>query len=491
MSDDSLNLSIYETTQSAEAWKAFLRFCWDSLWARDRARLLANAPKTVWLFGAGASNHYNLNSYGVPIPLANGFFAAFNSLPTSMGFNAHVGPLVSYLAHYRNVAPNSISEWTENIETFMTSMERDLMTLSRKTKRSQAEILKGLSLATAMTNMTFIMGNVINEAQNGPVDSLYVELLKFCSPNDTFMTFNWDTLLDRALVSSGGWSPNDGYGIEFSATLDGTWKKRVAGAPHFKTKWKLLKLHGSTNWLVPYAGYNPTTWQFQRTVPKSESLFLYWQTTLPFPTHQGRWWGGYQPTCYGYYPPNIPGKQFTSDQLSAGPGQLFVKTNFRGVFSPFKEPNIRGVPSSPLLITPVKQKRYEDYDAPLQLLWEQAAQQVRGAERVIIVGYSFPKTDTRAIGLLTDALAARKGQIDIEVVAPDADQITRRIGSRNLRQARSVRLHPVRFEEYLRVLRLEWAPYSMLRAAEDEVEVREWLERLAQMQQFPFELHPK
>jgi hypothetical protein len=30
----------------------------------------------VWLFGAGASHHYNLNPWGVPVPLANDLGAA-------------------------------------------------------------------------------------------------------------------------------------------------------------------------------------------------------------------------------------------------------------------------------------------------------------------------------------------------------------------------------------------------------------------------------
>src|SRR6266849_3248959 len=66
----------------------FMRFCWFSLPPSARARLLARACKTTWLFGAGASHHYNLNRFGVSVPLASGFFEAFNNLPTSQGFGA-------------------------------------------------------------------------------------------------------------------------------------------------------------------------------------------------------------------------------------------------------------------------------------------------------------------------------------------------------------------------------------------------------------------
>src|SRR5258708_39807804 len=99
--------------------------------------------------------------------------------------------------------------------------------------------------------MTFIFANVINHAQHGRSESLHTYLLESCGPNDSFVTFNWDTLLDRALASTGGWSPEDGYGLHFSAVLDGAWRKRLIANAAFKTDRRLLKLRGSTNWLVP------------------------------------------------------------------------------------------------------------------------------------------------------------------------------------------------------------------------------------------------
>ena len=101
-----------------------------------------------------------------------------------------------------------------------------------------------------------------------------------CGPNDAFITFNWDTLLDRALLDTGGWSPNDGYGLNFASVLDGTWKKAVEGTPSFSTNWKLLKLHGSTNWLVPATGIHVQTLDYVSVVPESDSIFLYWQSTV-------------------------------------------------------------------------------------------------------------------------------------------------------------------------------------------------------------------
>lgn len=475
----------------------FLAFCWSNLPPRDRAKVMGGSPRTLWLFGAGASHHYNLNARGVPVPLANGFFEAFHDLPTSQGFQAHVGPFVSYLGHYRGVQPQDLPRWTENIEDFMTSIEAEIAQL--RTKKSEGEldaddISKGYSLASVFNNLGFILASVVNEAQNGPSESLYRILLDFCGPDDAFITFNWDTLLDRALVDTGGWSPNDGYGLRFAAALDSAWKATVEGTAAFATNWKLLKLHGSTNWLVPLLHVNFQTYEYLSSVPQSDRIFLYWQSGLPYGTHKARWRGGYASTCYCYYPPNIPGPYFQEAEISAEPGHVFVRVTPKGVFAPFDEPDCGGIPASAVLITPVRQKKYDIYQTAINSLWAQSADLLMTSGKVVIIGYSFPPTDTRALDLLGDALAARPGAIAVEVVAPDASAIVSRIGEARLSPAKIVTAHNMKFEEYLDILTRN-VPALMRKAAADYEEVREWAERiyaLGQMtlarQQGPIEL---
>ena len=131
----------------------FIAFLWDNLLHRDRMRVLKDYPKTVWIFGAGASHHYAMNHRGIHIPLADGFFGAFHSLPTSEGFQAHVGPLINYLYRSRGIKPTEVTTWKENIEEFMTSIEREIDDIISSRNAgvtlSEDESIKAVATATA------------------------------------------------------------------------------------------------------------------------------------------------------------------------------------------------------------------------------------------------------------------------------------------------------------------------------------------------------
>jgi len=148
-----------------------------------------------------------------------------------------------------------------------------------------------------------------------------------------------------------------------------------------------------------------------------------------------------------------------------------------GVFSPFDEPSGDGIPASPLLITPVRQKSYDMYQTTINSLWQQAEDLLGTASKVVIVGYSFPPTDTRALKLLGNALAARCGEISVEIVAPDAAGIVSRIGEELLSKAKSVTSHDMKFEDYIQLLAND-IPCLVKEAAAEYDEIREWIERI-------------
>jgi len=247
------------------------------------------------------------------------------------------------------------------------------------------------------------------------------------------------------------------------------------------SNWKLLKLHGSTNWLVPYTGIHPETLQIQGIITESDKVFLFWQASLPYETHRGRWRGGYGPTCYGYYPPHLPSDSFSKKGISAKPGHKIMTFSHKGIFAPFDEPSIQGIPSSPLLITPVRQKRYNDYTGTIQHLWNIAEKALIDTDRIVAIGYSFPSTDTKIINLLREILSKRKKQTELVIVDPCAESISGRIGKKYIEMAKSVSIYKYTFEKYIDIL-WEEVPQLVTEAAEKEKEVKEWIQRLQALQ---------
>src|SRR6266478_6217426 len=64
-----------------------------------------------------------------------------------------------------------------------------------------------------------------------------------------------------------------GYGLNFRAILDGSWKDSMDGETSFASDWKLFKLHGSTNWLVPYMGVDFQSLEYKSIIPESREAF--------------------------------------------------------------------------------------------------------------------------------------------------------------------------------------------------------------------------
>ncbi len=279
----------------------------------------------------------------------------------------------------------------------MTSVESDLNNLRESTsdgRLSPEQFERVVSYTQVFNNMTFIFANVLNEAQNGPPMSLYWKLLEHCGPNDSFATFNWDTLLDRALPGTAGWNPNLGYGLDFRAVLDGSRKVQwMAKLPSLLagnySSCMVNKLVGSLH------GDRLPSLAYKSIIPDSTDLFLYSHSSLPYATHKNRWSGGYVETAHCYYPSQHP-RRVLFDGSSCHLSRTCVCETTPQVLSA-SGGRLEGVPSSPLLITPVRQKKYDAYGPMIESLWNQAVKALEEVSRVVIVGYSFPPTDTRPL----------------------------------------------------------------------------------------------
>ena len=63
------------------------------------------------------------------------------------------------------------------------------------------------------------------------------------------ISFNWDILFEEAMITTGKWTPQDGYGISFNDIIYKNEKDKAQGIlPEVNSKNLVLKPHGSINW---------------------------------------------------------------------------------------------------------------------------------------------------------------------------------------------------------------------------------------------------
>ena len=95
------------------------------------------------------------------------------------------------------------------------------------------------------------------------------------------------------------------------------------------------------------------------------------------------------------------------------------------------------------------------------------------AERIVIIGYSFPATDIRILNLIKTVLEKRKGEIDLVVVSPSVNETILHIELHIDKYAKSFNAIPLKCEDYVFGL---WndAPGLMRQAMLDSEEVEKW-----------------
>ena len=383
----------------------------------------------VYIFGAGASKSYDKSKTRTKMPLARDFFKTYNSLKISEDLNVIITHVLSYLKEYRNMDYIEFNEFNEDIEVFLSEVNEKLYNIISKKELSYEEQIEALFLDGTYNQLIFLFEGVLNEIQNGEICPYYTKLLKKSNENDVFITFNWDTLLDRVLWESKLWSPVDGYGIKFAAFYNNKWQYTL---DLDKSKVKLLKLHGSTNWIIPYFGYNFANLQKHRDFvyykqEKDKSfMYCYIDSINKYKTYKDRCRSGYAPFSYYYYPPDIPlppnDIKANKKIITQGMNMSFSGTKFYTNISS----GVDKTTSMPLIIPPVKNKDYSIIGGIFERIWEDALSQLCKADKIYIIGYSFPITDTKSWDLMQKAQEIRNQPLNIEIVNPFPDDLAKR-----------------------------------------------------------------
>ncbi|HUY12698.1 MAG TPA: hypothetical protein VMX16_03575 [Terriglobia bacterium] len=160
---------------------------------------------------------------------------------------------------------------------------------------------------------------------------------------DVVISFNYDVSLERELRRAGRWEISDGYGFNLG----------IGSLPASPVK--LLKLHGSTNWI---------------------DLLFEGRTGFSFGMH--------------------------TDPL--GPRPVILPQEFGFLEYDSKIRDIRfsggGVDRGGSMILPARNKQFGAREDFWNGLWRQAEHALRRAEHIAVIGYSFPAADERARKLI-------------------------------------------------------------------------------------------
>lgn len=372
----------------------------------------------VLLLGAGASKAFE-SPLGVRMPIAKDFFQTYFKIEPYGRTEVLVGHILHYIQRTRNLDPTLFPTFNEDIEKFYSEIEevmkKSFMNIDRK-------IINGNSLenylftSAVYTQLSFFFAYVVNLIQNGPLSISHMKLANNLSENDTVITFNWDTILDKCLSKTDHWKTDDGYGIIPHKIYRNKWVL-PKNSSSYSSYPKIFKLHGSTNWLTGYPVF-----QNERLEPmldcSYDKFWVYESTKSPYPTFDGRFMPGYEDFSYGYYPVSLEDFPKKADE-----GKCFISSILRYPGSPKGKGPSQGVLSAPLIIPPVLDKQYGLYGILFESLWEQAGKAIEKADEIIIIGYSFPITDVQSQSLFKKSFIKRNSIPKIKILDPNPENI--------------------------------------------------------------------
>lgn len=398
--------------------------------------------KRVYILGAGTSHAYDRSIFGVRPPLARGFFNAYHELPISEQFDVKVGNIVNVVRDTYGIRPHEFYTFGEDVELFMIRLD-DII------QRYKDRVVDGGELTDhelgdlwqaqrARFELLLLFSRVLTDCTEGPPCPFHGMLAASLCPGDAIISFNWDTLIDRALYATGHWFPDEGYGISFEAIMDGEWKLPDNSV---RSDFRLLKLHGSINWLISYPGL------YARTGKEASGLPLdRYHDKFCFVALDGHPLLACRDVLIN---PLVPptrqdGRTSITANMIIDPKTIRYKLETQ-TFSDYT-PQAK---LASLLIPPSHRK---DYDLPGQVfdqLWPIALRSLVESDELYICGYSLPHTDERPRSLLQEAARKRGRPWSIHLVSPDPEPLRQSLAS--LMEGRSVEIihHADSFQRFV------------------------------------------
>ena len=325
--------------------------------------------KTVLIIGAGISR-----------AAAPERAAIRNRPPLDVDF-AQIA-LAAYPEQFKKISDQLKAFVADYSETLLTSLETTTTYLYLKALDSAPKSAEHIAFLQLLELIGLVLAHTTNRIKLAPRSLLYrfllSELKRVPNPQDlTIITFNYDLLIERALLLLGQNQHCETFVFPHSYRLPKVAATPgISGLEKFPTRAghgkgiALLKLHGSINWQSVHTSQLPNPSALFN--PKRELHVI-----------------------------NSPMARATLSWIRRR----------------------RRVYLQPIIVPPISGKRGTMH-AGIPVLWKLAGQALREADRVVIGGYSCPPLDLEARFLLGENLRANKAK-RIYVVDPNPDIVSR------------------------------------------------------------------
>ncbi|CCO07009.1 hypothetical protein [Desulforamulus hydrothermalis] len=316
----------------------------------------------VYVLGAGAAAAYTGSYLRETSPVAKNFFQkAMRVIDIHKIKDRYFADEALDFRHIFNFIKKFWGINREQIDRANLDMEEVLTLLNIEMEEDREE---QDSLLLAYEEYLLLMALTFDKILYGKPCPYHHSIAQSLKPGDTVISFNYELLMDyalRHLVSSNSkWYIKDGYGINCVSLSSAHRRSSLPDPAAGSSNVKLLKLHGSLNWLYcPQCGQ---LYAYEHRNAKGQSIIIHGMANMIQCTAAH--------CCH---------------RLS------------RVIIPPTLMKNYQSIPFIPHL-------------------WRQARNALQQAKEIIVIGYSFPATDFRSNWLFRKAMVNNKSLQKVVIV---------------------------------------------------------------------------
>lgn len=368
---------------------------------------MSNQNKEI-IFLLGAGFNQEIEDFDkIKPPMANNFFRLIKQNPNRM-YSKKLGPVYQFIENYWKINEEKLSEIDFNLEKLLTFIQLKFEHLDQNNEHDDNDLLELGPIIevdnSLMESFIFFLQDFANHVVRSP---LYINLgKKLKSINPTFITFNYDLILEQLLQISSGVIPN----------IPSTFQE-VHNIENFHLPDELIK-YSHYHYNVPLAyniKFNIVQPHFSG-IPKYESgeKFYKEQELYDRPIlklHGSLNWVRIK---------NIPSDRSFYRELDRSLlGKLLIINPFWDLqgYNDFK-----GWKISPHIITPVLYKSKFYTQKPFPDIWNEAKARLSNCKTLVVIGYSFPQTDFHVEKLFLDSFETNELE-NLIIVNPDTSVV--------------------------------------------------------------------